>query len=419
MSAQPPDSAPAPTPAWLALPVFLPFALGYFLSYLYRVVNAVIAPDLVRDVGLGAGDLGLLTSAYFLTFAAFQLPLGVLLDRFGPRRTEAALLLFAAAGALVFGLAESAGGLIAGRALIGFGVSACLMAAFKAFVMWFPKERLPLVNGCQMAAGGLGALAATAPVEAALHVVDWRTVFVALAALTAGVAALLYTVVPEREPAGRGETVADQVRGIRAVFTSALFWRAAPLTVLSQAAFLSIQGLWSGPWLRDVAGLERSAVAGHLLLIAAAMVAGFLTLGWAATRLGRFGLSPLTVAVAGMAAFLVAQLLLVLQVPGAALALWIAFGFFGTSGILPYAALSQRFPPRLAGRLNTGLNVMVFLIAFAAQWGIGAIISLWPEGADGGYAPAGYQAAFAVMLSLQVLALAWFCVFRRETLPAG
>ncbi|NOQ52071.1 MAG: MFS transporter, partial [Desulfuromonadaceae bacterium] len=113
--------------------LFLPFGLGYFVSYLFRTVNAVIAPDLVADLGLTPADLGLLTSAYFLAFAAFQLPLGLLLDRFGPRRVESALLLFAAAGALLFARAESLLGLIVGRALIGLGVSACLMAAFKSF----------------------------------------------------------------------------------------------------------------------------------------------------------------------------------------------------------------------------------------------------------------------------------------------
>lgn len=138
----------------LLLRIFVPFALGYFLSYLFRVVNAVIAPELSAELGLGASDLGLLTSAYFLAFAAFQLPLGILLDRYGPRRTEAVLLLFAAAGALIFARAEETAGLIAGRALIGFGVSACLMAAFKAFVQWFPAERLAAVNGLQLAEGG-------------------------------------------------------------------------------------------------------------------------------------------------------------------------------------------------------------------------------------------------------------------------
>ena len=159
------------------LRLFLPFGLGYFLSYLYRTVNAVIAPNLVQDIGLDPANLGLLTASYFLSFAAFQLPLGVLLDRYGPRRVEAVLLLFAAAGAFIFAWAESLTGLIVGRALIGFGVSACLMAAFKAFTIWLPPERLPLANGIQMISGGIGALAATTPVEMALQLTDWRGVF--------------------------------------------------------------------------------------------------------------------------------------------------------------------------------------------------------------------------------------------------
>lgn len=432
--AQGPENTPASTPAQgpgpgtagpgtagpttaVLLSVFVPFALGYFLSYLYRVVNAVIAPDLVADVGLAAGGLGLLTSAYFLTFAAAQLPLGVLLDRVGPRRTEAALLVFAAAGAAVFALAEGEAALVAGRALIGFGVSACLMAAFKAFVLWFPRERLPFINGCQMTAGGLGALTATAPVEAALQVTDWRGVFLVLAVLTAAVAVILYVVVPEKPQSGRGEPLGAQVRGIATVFTSPLFLRTAPLTVLSQASFLAIQGLWAGPWLRDVAGLDRAAAAGHLSLIATAMMAGFLSLGWLASRAGRLGVAPLTVAVAGMAVFMAAQAVLVAQWTDAAPAAWLAFGFFGTAGILPYAALSQRFPAHLAGRLNTGLNVMVFVLAFAGQWGIGAVIDLYPAAPGGGYAPAGYATAFAVMLALQLLALAWFLLYRRSDVP--
>lgn len=401
----------------ILLRVFVPFALGYFLSYLYRVVNAVIAPDLVRDVGLDANHLGLLTSAYFLTFAAFQLPLGILLDRLGPRRTEATLLLFAAAGAFIFATADSTVGLIVGRAMIGLGVSACLMAAFKAFVMWFPSQRLPLINGCQMAAGGLGALAATTPVEAALAVTDWRGVFLALGGLTLIVAVAIFTIVPEHHSTRSGSSLRDQIGGILRVFTSSLFWRAAPVTVMSQASFLSIQGLWSGPWLRDVGGLDRVAVADYLFLVAASMVAGFIVTGWLAERLSRLGIRPLIVAVVGMSLFMIVQAAVVAQWTGAVLATWMAFGFFGTAGILPYAALSQRFPPHMTGRMNTGINVLVFVVAFAGQWGIGAVINLWPATAAGGYAPEGYRAAFGIMLGLQVLTLAWFALFRREGVP--
>ena len=139
--------------------VFLPFAAGYFLSHVFRTVNAVIAEDLAASIGVGAGSLGLLTAAFLMTFAAAQIPVGILLDRYGPRRVAGGLLLFAAAGCVVFATGRGLVELAAGRALIGLGVSACLMAAVKAHAEWFPPDRLPFVNGAYLAAGSLGALA--------------------------------------------------------------------------------------------------------------------------------------------------------------------------------------------------------------------------------------------------------------------
>jgi len=393
--------------------VFIPFAAGYFLSYLYRVVNAVIAPDLVGDLGIGPSALGLLTATYFISFASAQLPLGVLLDRFGPRRMEAFLLLFAALGAYLFSRSGSLAGLVVARAFIGFGVSACLMAAFKAYTLWFHKERWPLVNGFQMAAGGLGALAATAPVEAALHVTDWRGVFMVLAVLTLLVAVAVFTVVPEKPSGGAGESFKHQLRGVKSVFTSFEFWRVAPLTTLSQASFLSIQGLWAGPWLKDVAGLDRMAVANVLLWIAVAMIAGFILLGSLAERLSRSGITVLATAVTGMSMFMAVQVLVLLGPVRWALPVWVLFGFFGTSGIIAYAALSQRFPVQLSGRVTTAVNLLVFIVAFLGQWAIGAIIGRWPVGADGKYALAGYRSGFFVMLALQATTLLWFFMASR------
>lgn len=113
--------------------VFLCFASGYLLSYALRAINAVIAPSLTGELGLSNADLGLLSSAYLVSFGCMQLPLGIWLDRYGARRTEAALLLVAALGAAVFASSSSLAGLWIGRALIGIGVSACLMAAFKGY----------------------------------------------------------------------------------------------------------------------------------------------------------------------------------------------------------------------------------------------------------------------------------------------
>jgi MFS family permease len=402
------ERSTSPIPFAKQLQVFLPFALGYFLSYLYRVINAVLAPNLAADLGLDPSNLGLLTATYFITFAAFQLPLGILLDRFGPRKIEAGLLILAATGAFVFANASTLTGLLIGRGLIGLGVSACLMAAFKAFVLWFPKQQLPRINGFQMAAGGLGALAATSPVEFALTITDWRGVFTLLAVLTLLVAAAIFFIVPERQTHSKEETFSHQMREMGTILTSLNFWRIAPWATLSQGTYLAVHGLWAGPWLRDVAGYDRSEVAGTLLLLAVAMVLGFIVLGTSAERLSRRGISTMAVGAMGMGFFTAVMVLIVSGPKSGATFMWMLFGFFGTSGILPYAALSQSFPLHLSGRVNTTLNLLVFLAAFAAQWGIGAIIGIWPTTQSGGYAPVGYQAAFGILLAIQLVTILWF-----------
>ena len=216
---------------WLQL--FLPFAAGFFLSYVYRTANAVIAPLIGRELGLGEGDLGLLTSTYFLAFGLAQLPVGVLLDRYGPRRVESGLLLLTALGAVIYGSAHSLESLAAGRAIIGLGVSACLMGPLKAFAMSYPKERLASLTSWVMAAGGLGAIAAATPLDWVLGMTTWRTVCLVGAGVTVVVAALIYLVVPERPTAATpplpGGSLMEQVRDIRRVFGARQFWRFAPM----------------------------------------------------------------------------------------------------------------------------------------------------------------------------------------------
>jgi predicted MFS family arabinose efflux permease len=403
-----------PTLPSLLLRVFAPFAAGYFLSFLFRAVNAVLAPELLRDLGMGPSALGLLTATYFIAFASFQLPLGVLLDRFGPRRVEAALLLLAALGAFCFARAETITQLIVGRALIGLGVSACLMAAFKAYTQWFAAEKWPLINGFQMAAGGLGALAATSPVQWLLPWAGWRGIFLTLALCTLSVAALVFFLVPDKETAVQGERFADQMRGIGTIYTSLDFWRVAPLTGLSQATLFAIQGLWASPWLKDVNHLDPAAVVTMLMWIALAMVSGFVGLGALAGRLQRLGIPVLVSAVIGMVLFMAVQLLLLVGPAEWAMPLWLGFGFFGTSGILSYAALAQSFPVHLSGRVSTAVNLLVFVAAFSGQWAIGVIVGWWPQAAQGQFAAAGLRTGFAFMLVCQVAALGWLLLAGRR-----
>lgn len=392
------------------LRILIPFAAGYFLSYLYRTVNAVIAGTLTDDPSLGGGgldasSLGLLTAAYFLTFAVAQVPLGILLDRYGPRKIEAVLLLFAALGAVVFALADGLVALIAGRALIGLGVSACLMAAFKAFRQWFDAEKLPLMQGLIMAAGGLGAMSATVPVEAALTVTDWRGVFLALAAVTVVVAAGLFLTVPDKAHEGAPENLRQQFIGVALVFRSRLFWTIAPAAMVSQALYMSMQGLWAGPWLRDVAGVAEPG--GILFFLAGAMIVGHLITGALTERLGRVGITPSMVFATGNLLLLTTLVLLAAGVTVAPLPLWVAFGLCGTTSVLSYAILAQAFPPHMAGRANTAVNLLIFVAAFGLQWGIGLIIGLWERDAAGRYPVEAYGTAFGLSAALLAVMVAW------------
>jgi MFS family permease len=183
------------SPAFLRL--YPGFAVAYLLSYLYRTVNAVISPDLSAVLGISASSLGLLTSAYFLAFAAMQLPAGMLLDRYGPRRVEPVLLSIAGCGALAFAASDNLTSLVLARALIGAGVAVCLMAPLKAVAMWYPADRQASLSGWMMVAGGMGALLATAPLAAALALMSWRAIFLVLAVVTFAAAVLLFLTVPE------------------------------------------------------------------------------------------------------------------------------------------------------------------------------------------------------------------------------
>lgn len=408
-----------PTMAFVAGRVLLPFACGYFMSYLFRSVNAVIAPNLQNDLGIGAGDLGTLTAAYFIAFAAFQLPLGILLDRFGPRRVQAVLLLSAALGAIVFAIGSSLEHLILGRAMIGLGVAGGLMAAMKAIALWLPKERWALANGVFMTAGGLGALAATLPVELALEHAHWTILFWGLAGLTVLASLTIFFLVPER-PRDTSQMLGlnTQLRECGQFLTDRRFWRIAPVSMMGMASGMAIQGLWAGPYLRDVGGLDRAAAAQVLFLLAAALTAGFTLTGIAADRLQRLGVSLSRTMVWGVALY--AVVLAVMAggwVPTNPL-LWIAFGIICNTTVLAYPILSGQFALEQAGRVNTLLNGVVFGFTFFAQAGMGWLIDLWPRGTDGSYPAEAYRWTFGLALVLLLLALGWFLRGARRAKPA-
>jgi len=386
--------------------VYAAFAAAYLLSYLYRTVNAVISPELVSELSLQSSSLGLLTGAYFLAFAAMQIPVGILLDRYGPRRVEPVLLAVAASGAALFALSHSLAGLTIGRAVIGAGVCACLMAPLKAIAAWYPAERQASYSGWIMVAGGVGALTATVPIELALRVVHWRVVFGGLSAATFIVAIVVFLRVPDIDKPTHAAGFKAQIDGLRSVVAHARFWWIAPLGAVAMGSFMAIQGLWAVPWMMEVQGLTRARAADYLLAMNAVMMVGYVGIGFFGRRLARRGIHARHLFGAGFAINFVALSLIVARMP-ASLAWWLLYGLGATVNVLGFTALNEGFPRGIEGRTNTTLNLAMFIGSFVMQWGIGLIV----DAASSAFAldaAGGLRAAFAIALGAYALALLWF-----------
>lgn len=400
------------------LRVFLLFSAGYFVSYLFRGVNLGFAPFITHDLGLSAANLGVLTSLYFLGFAGAQIPAGVLLDHFGPRRVAAATLLFAALGIWVFGAAQSVGVMMVGRLLIGVGVSVCLGAAFKALAQHFATTRLPLMNGLVMALGGSGGVMVGSPLTWVLSFAGWRTVCVGLGLMTVLVAVALWTLAPDSKETHRQASLSTQFKGTLHILGSAAFWKIASFSVVTQGVFYAMQSLWVGAWLRDVQGFAPREAAVLVSILGFAMMAGCVGFGAAARSLERRGVSLSAFCGIGMAAFVLTQLLIVFKAPLPAGLLWGAYGIFGGTGILIYAVMARHFPPQMTGRVNTTLNLIIFLLIFGFQIGVGAVLSHWPA-SDGHYPVAAHLTAWGILIVLQVLSAIWYVLPGRKSVQAA
>ncbi len=387
------------------LRVFVLFTIAYFLSYFFRSANAVIAPDLTRELGLDAATLGLMTSLFYLAFAAVQLPLGGALDRWGPRWVTPGLMLAGAAGSWVFAASHSAAGLMLGRLLLGAGMAGVLMGAYKAFSRWFPASRFATVAGWLVGFGSAGALASSTPLAWLAGVLGWRGVFfwggwvIALVALAiaAGV---------HNTPEGDHLEPGPRTGGLAAVFASPAFWSMAGINLFVFGAFLGIQTLWAGPYLYQVHGFDPIAVGNLLFALNLGALVGFFTTGWIADNVG---VPPTIMALGTGFVVLVGVLAWGAGGLGATVlgALLFALGYTGAVGVILLAYARLAFPAALTGRATTAANLLGIGGTFLVQWGMGAIIQRFPH-AGGTYPPAAFSAAFGAAAILGALALALF-----------
>ena len=390
------------------LRVFLFFSLGYLVSYLFRGVNIGFGPILTQELHLSASDLGTLTSLYFLGFSLMQIPAGIFLDTWGPRRVNAIMLLVAAAGTLVYGLSDSLAGLMVGRLLIGAGVCVCLGAAFQALAQTHPLSRLPMINGLVMAIGGLGGVLVGSPLSWALGYTSWQVISMGLAVVTVVVSVLIWFGAPREGTRHRqAPSLASQLRGTWALLCDARYWRLVSLPAMAGGVYYGVQSLWVRPYLTDVNGVDVEHAARLVSLLGFSMMAGNVGLGIMARRMERWGLGLYGFGGVCLLLYLLTQALIVLRAPIPLEILWVCYGVFGSANILVYALLAGEFPPELLGRVASTTNLVMFLIIFACQVGMGWVVDWWP-GQGGVYPPVAHVTAWGVVLALQVIAAVWY-----------
>jgi type III secretion system YscQ/HrcQ family protein len=391
---------------------FLPLAFGYFLSVLFERLDSRVADDLMTDLAIDEGTLGILTVAFPLAFAACLLPSGIAIDRFGPRIVQSVMMGVTALGALIFSLSTGPFGLIIGRTLLGVGTASAFLAGMKAVVTWFPRERLGLVTGCLITVAGLGALAMADPAALFVRAYGWRALFILLAALATLCAILAVLLVPT--PATVTGDVPDQDHGLPFVLRDPIFRRFAPLAAIVVGTVWAIQGQWVAGWLAAVNGLKLTDIITDISLIAVGQTAGTLVWGGLTDWAVRKGLSAASVFVGAVALCVCIQ---VAAVGGIALPTSIVWGALvaGAAAMLPFVVLLTHFPQAYAARACASVGVLQYVATLFIQSAVDSVVAIWPHEASGQTSATAYAMAFMVPIALQLAALAWFLFPRSET----
>lgn len=379
--------------------IFAALCAGFLASQFYRVSNAVIAPELMRTLDISAEEMGIVTGTFFLTFAAAQLPAGILLDRFGPRRTIPGFFIVAVVGSVVFAMAEDVTDLALGRGLIGVGCAAGLMGALVAIARWFPANRFAAMSSLLYTLGGVGFLLATTPLAWASATIGWRGAFWLMAAVTAVLSLLLYSVVRDA-PTGhltaarQRETAHEIWAGIKAVANRQILYICA-IQFVNYGTVLAVVGLWAGPYLNDVHALDGVARGNVLLLFNIAMLVGVLSFSvierWINSRKWTIGVGAFISAALLFALALTPQTSL--QV---AVVMLVLFALASSYIMLIHAHARALLPYHLVGRGLTLQNLAVFLGVFVIQSITGFIVGSFADTSHA--APeAAYRAVFGFL----------------------
>ena len=393
-----------------AIIIFLVFAFGYFLSCLLRAVTATLSPVLSSEFNLNAGDLGLLAGGYFLGFATMQIPLGYLLDNYGPKKIVSSFLLIAIVGTLSFAVAQNFSGLLISRVLIGIGVSACLMGPLTGYRIWFKDKYQQRSNSWMLMVASLGFVFSTLPVQILLPFFGWRYIFFTIAGLIVICIFLLFIFLPNWKNQNSTK-ITNKSGNLSEVWSNKFFQSTIPLGLFNYGGIMAIQTLWAGPWMVRVTGYTPLESATGLFWINVTMLIAFLIWGYLLPKISSSVKDAVKLIKLGLPISYI--ILFILIILGEKAGVFLITFYILTSIVLSLAqpAVAMKFPTNLAGKSLTSFNLLIFVGTFIVQWSIGLLIDISRNyGFD---EVKSFQISFMVYLLICILSYSYF-IFKNK-----
>ena len=407
--------------------VFAVLSAIYFFVYFHRMSSAVIAKELMDEFSVGAVAIGVMSSAYFYPYAVLQIPVGIFSDTVGTRKTATTFTFIAFLGALMFGMAGSFFHAVFARVLMGVGVSGVYIPTLKALSQWFKKQEFASVTGILMAVGNFGALSASYPLALMVVFFGWREAFLLIAVVTLLLAVLCWVIVRDRpesigiEPVNVDEARSEKINlreGFRKVISNKYFWLLAIWFFFEYGALAGFQGLWGGPYLIDVYGLDKSQAGAVLMMVGLGMMIGSPVTGFISDRIMK---TRKWILVIWTLVFLFAWLPLALltgklSIPVLYIICFL-MGFSGCSLIITFTSTKELFPLEITGIATSLVNIFPFIGGAVFQTVMGYLMDLVGS-VNGIYPASAYSLAFKFCLSAVVISLI-SSLFMVETYPSS
>ena len=394
--------------------IFCVFAFGFFISNLLRSITATLTPVLTSEFDLSAGNLGLLAGGYFLGFSLMQIPAGLLLDKYGPKKVIAYLLLIALVSTISFAFAKSFTGLLISRFFIGVGVAACLMGPLTGYRVWFEDKYQQRANSWMLMVASFGFVISTLPVQILLPVIGWRSIFLIISILILLSIILILVFAPSWNNNVQNQTIqsAESTGRLSDVWKNKFFISLIPLAFLNYGGVQAIQTLWAGPWMLNVAGYSPLESATGLFWINIIMLFAFMFWGYILPKFSSLGIDSMKIVKIGLPISYIVLFCIIIMGQKAGAMMFTLYILSSIVLSLTQPALALSFPQNLAGKSLTSLNVFIHSGTFFVQWGIGLLIDLSKN--MGANIITSYKISLSIFLILCILSYIFFIFFNKN-----